>query len=568
MPGLPIDYDVIIVGYGPTGALAANVLGKQGHRVLVLDKETGVYPLPRAIHFDAEIMRLYQAVGLAEQIALMVVPAHECQFVSAQRAVLFREVSDPASEPYGWPQRMLFRQPELEELLRAGVARYPNVTVQPGREVIAYTQDDTGVALSAQGPDGVVQQVRARYALGCDGAWSVIRRLSGIQLRPMAEFKQPWLVVDTLLDNEDVPLPHVMTQVCDPARPTTFIPRVGTRERRWEFFLHEGEAPEEMQRPERIRALLRPWIDPARVTIERTAVYTFRALIAERWRDGRVFLAGDAAHLMPPFMGQGLCSGARDAHNLAWKLDLVLRGLADPACLDTYEQERGPHVQAVTEMSVVAGQFIMARQPAVYVTRDRVLSRFSGSPLLNGEVVLPGLRRGLLLRGAPAAGTRFIQPHVSLPGREGLVRLDEALGDGFALLGWDGDPHAQLEPGAADFWQRLGTRFVQVLPAGRPFPATLSAGLQIVRDDTGELAAWFTRQRRPAVVVRPDRYVFGAFDATTPVTRAMRELLRPTPQFATPRRHSIRRSGFVQAALTLAGMAMTASRTTSRKRTH
>jgi 3-(3-hydroxy-phenyl)propionate hydroxylase len=359
-----------------------------------------------------------------------------------------------------------------------------------------------------------------------------------------------------------------MTQLCDPARPTTFIPRVGTRERRWEFFLHDGESPEEMQRPERIRALLRAWIDPARVTIERTALYTFRALIAERWRDGRLLLAGDAAHLMPPFMGQGLCSGARDAHNIAWKLDLVLRGLAAPAFLDTYEQERSPHVQAVTHMSVVAGQFIMAQQPAVYTTRDRLLSRLSHSPLLNGELPLPGLRRGLLLRGAPAAGTRFIQPSVTLPGQGSPTRLDEVLGDGFALLGWDSDPRAQLQPGAADFWQRLGTRCIQLLPAGRPFPATAPEGLQLVRDDTGALAAWFAQHRRPAVVVRPDRYVFAAFGATTPVTSLLRDLLRPAPQFVAPRRYSIKRSGFVQAALSLAGMALTASRTASRKRTH
>jgi 3-(3-hydroxy-phenyl)propionate hydroxylase len=369
MSGLPANYDIVIVGFGPTGAFAANVLGRQGHRVLALDKETSVYPLPRAIHFDAEIMRLYQAAGLAEQIAPTVVPAHECQFVTARRELLFREVSDPSSEPYGWPQRLLFRQPELEALLREGVARYPNVTVQLGRQVTSYTQDDTGVTLVSEGADGAVQQVRARYVLGCDGAWSVMRRLSGIQYRRIAEFKQPWLVVDTFIDSEDAPLPKVMTQVCDPARPTTFIPRIGTLERRWEFFLHEGESPEEMQKPERIRALLRPWIDPERVTIERTAVYTFRALIADRWRDGRLFLVGDAAHLMPPFMGQGMCSGARDAHNIAWKLDLVLRCLAAPDCLDTYEQERSPHVQVVTRMAVIAGQFIMARRPMLNLLR-------------------------------------------------------------------------------------------------------------------------------------------------------------------------------------------------------
>lgn len=568
------DYDVAIVGFGPAGALAANFLGSQGHRVVVLDKETAVHPLPRAIHFDAEIMRVYQAAGLTDRIASTVVPAYECQFVTAGRQRLFRDIGDPASEPYGWPRRILFRQPELEEHLREGVARYPNVEVQLGWQVTSYTQDETGVTLTAQGADGEMQRVRARYALGCDGAWSVMRSLSGSQYTQMAEFKQPWLVVDTVVDVEDATLPPVMTQVCDPARPTTFIPRTGTRDRRWEFFLLEGESPEEMQKPERVRELLRAWIDPERVTVERMAVYTFRALIADRWRHGRVFLVGDAAHLMPPFMGQGLSSGARDAHNIAWKLDLVLRGLAAPDLLDTYQQERSPHVRAVTRMAVLLGQFIMTRRPIVKMVRDHILTRLSHFPVLNREVSLPCLHAGLLLRGAPAAGQRFIQPRVTRPGGESPTRLDEALGAGFAILGMDGDPRAHLEPGAVDFWQQLGTRFIQVLPAGSPFPATMPDGLQIVRDDTGALSAWFARQRRrpgtgepAAVVVRPDRYVFAAFDAKTQVTRAMRDLLRPSSRSVAPHRRPIKLRGLVASALTLAGVALTATRAYDRKKT-
>ncbi|MBV9279885.1 MAG: bifunctional 3-(3-hydroxy-phenyl)propionate/3-hydroxycinnamic acid hydroxylase [Chloroflexi bacterium] len=565
------DYDVAIVGFGPAGALAANFLGRLGHRVLVLDAETGVHPLPRAIHFDAEIMRVYQAAGLADRIAPTVVPAYQCQFVTAGRERMWRDIGDPSSEPYGWPRRLLFRQPELEDQLRAGVARYPNVTVQLGWRVTSYTQDEAGVTVTAQGTDGAIRRVCARYALGCDGARSVMRRLSGSQFSKMAEFTQPWLVVDVLVDEEDATLPPVMTQVCDPARPTTFIPRMGTRDRRWEFFLLEGESPEEMQTPERIRELLRPWIDPERVAVERAAVYTFRALIADRWRDGRVFLVGDAAHLMPPFMGQGLSSGARDAHNLAWKLDLVLRGLASPAVLDSYQQERSPHVRAVTRMAVLLGQFVMTRRPIVRAVRDRLLTRLSRSPLLNLEVTLPHLRGGLLLRGAPAAGRCFIQPRVTRPGEQSPVRLDDELGDGFAMLGMDGDPRAQLELEAADFWQQLGTRFIQVLPAGSPFPAAVPDGLRVVRDDTGALASWFARQRRLAVVVRPDRYVFAAFDAKTRVTRALRDLLRPAPPSVAPPGRAIRWRGSVAAPLTLvgvvlAGAALTASRLSIAKR--
>lgn len=548
------DFDVAIVGYGPAGALAANFLGRQGHRVLVLDMETGVYPLPRAIHFDAEIMRVYQAAGLAERIAPTLVPANECRFVTAKGELLFRAISDPVQEPYGWPERLLFRQPELEEQLRGGVTRYPNVTVRLGQEVTSFTQDETGVTLTVRDAEnGSTQEVRARYALGCDGAWSVMRRLSGIQYRQMAEFRQPWLVVDTFIDAEYAPLPKVMTQVCDPARPTTFIPRTGTLERRWEFFLLEGETPEEMQQPERIRELLRPWIDPDRVTVERTAVYTFRAMIADRWRDGRVLLVGDAAHLMPPFMGQGLCSGARDTHNVAWKLDLVLRGLADPTLLDTYERERSPHVRAVTRMAVLLGQFIMARHPTLHQLRDHGLTRFSKSSLLNRELGLPGLRGGLLLRGTPGAGTRFIQPRVSVPG--GTALLDEVLGDGFAILAMDTDPRELLELGMADYWRHLGTRFVHVLPAGQPFPERVPDGLHLIRDDSGELSAWFALRCRSAVVVRPDRYVFGTFGAKTPVTSALRDALRPAPSNSLGRRSIVKPRWLAGAALVAVGLA-------------
>jgi 3-(3-hydroxy-phenyl)propionate hydroxylase len=258
---------------------------------------------------------------------------------------------------------------------------------------------------------------------------------------------------------------------------------------------------------------------------------------------------------MPPFMGQGLSSGARDAHNVAWKLDLVLRGLADSALLDTYERERSPHVRAVTRMAVLLGQFIMARRPTLHQLRDRGLTRISKSALLNRELGLPGLRGGLLLRGTPAAGTRFIQPRVSVPGTTVPVRLDEALGDGFAVLAMDTDPRAELELDMADYWQHLGTRFVHVLPAGRSFPERVPDGLHFVRDDSGELSAWFARRRRTAVVVRPDRYVFGTFGAKTPVTRALRDALRPVPSDSLGRRRIVKPRWLVGGALAAAALA-------------
>lgn len=516
-------YDVAIVGYGPTGALAANLLGARGHRVIVLDKEIAIYPLPRAIHLDAEIMRVYQAVGLTDEIAPIMVPLHECQFVTADRRLLFKERSDPKRTPYGWPGRLLYRQPQLEEKLRAGVERFPNVSVKLGQGVKAFWQDVQGVTLLLQDDT----QIQAKYVLGCDGAHSVMRQLSSIVYTPMAKFKQPWLVVDGTLSGPSEQLPQVMLQVCDPLRPTTYVPRVGTGEYRWEFYLHPEEDPAEMQRPERLNELLRPWVNPDNLTLERSAVYTFRALVAERWRSGRVLLVGDAAHLTPPFMGQGLGAGARDAHNIAWKIDLVLRGRADDVLLNSYQREREPHVRFVTRLAITAGRVIMEERASVQRWRDALLTRLARLPWLSRETPLPGLWRGVFHRSS-GAGSRFLQPQITHSGRP--KKLDDALGDGFAILAWNTSPRHTLEMGMDFYWESLNTRFIQVVPAGEPEPKEIPPGVEVIQDDSGELERWFRKHHAQTVILRPDRYVFGSFKKDSRVTSSLRAALRDEKQ--------------------------------------
>ncbi len=467
------EFAIAIVGYGPVGATMANLLGARGVRTVVFERETAVYPLPRAVHVDGEVMRVFASIGLHERIMPDTAPIDGMRFLDRRGRTLFQGYT--RQQPYGFPASTMVYQPRLEDALRAGVARYPCVDVRLGHEVAAIAQDGDGVTLRVHDHAGDrAYEVRVRYALGCDGARSLARKQAGIPLRDLG-FHQPWLVVDTLLKG-DLPLPAVSQQVCDPARPVTFVPSAGAH-RRWEFRLRAGERREELERPERVRALLaaRARIDPHRVEVIRAAVYTFHALVAARWRDRRVFLLGDAAHQMPPFLGQGLCAGIRDAHNLAWKLRLVLRGVAAPALLDSYQQERAPHVRSIIRLAVWAGRVVGADEPLATL-RDLTLALLNRVPpvrraLRHVNPGLPPLRGGVLSKGhrhgrcAPV-GAVYPQPRVrAADGR--VVLLDEALGPDVAVVGYDVDPRASIDAADLPFWDSLRARFITV---GQPSP--------------------------------------------------------------------------------------------------
>jgi len=610
------ELDIAIVGYGPVGATAANLLGARGWRTAVFERETAVYALPRAVHVDGEVMRVFASIGLRERIIPDTAPIDGMRFLDRRGRTLFQGYT--RHQPYGFPASTMVYQPRLEDALRAGAARYPCVDVRLGHEVTAVRQDDDGVTLRVRDHDhdhdgGHTYEVRARYTLGCDGARSLARKQAGIPLRDLG-FHQPWLVVDTLL-KEDLSLPTVSQQVCDPARPVTFVPAAGAH-RRWEFRLRAGERREELERPERVRALLatRARIDPDRVEVIRAAVYTFHALLAAHWRDGRVFLLGDAAHQMPPFLGQGLCAGIRDAHNLAWKLHLVLRGAATSALLDSYQQEREPHVRSIIRLAVWTGRVVGADEPlatlrdATFALLNRVapvrraLRHVNpGLPPLHGGVLSKGHRHG---HRSPV-GAVFVQPRVRRPNGR-MIPLDEELGSDFAVVGYGVDPRASVDAADLPFWDNLPARFIRVeqpslpthddwplgptrgptvqraLPSagegstrpgagegnggkGRALPGrercerptppgpgtggtpalpgpvhpdhTSQAareeggdtvvGSAVVIDVEGVLAAWFTRhsRSRAIVVLRPDRYVFGVYNADE-IHRAADELRR------------------------------------------
>lgn len=458
--------DVAIVGYGPTGATLANLLGLCGVRTVVLERERELVLQPRAVHFDGEVMRLFQAAGLAQQILPHVRPSGGMRYVSPSGVVMVERKPAEGEGAHGWANNYLFHQPHLENALRAGVARFDHVEVVEGCDVVSLHQESDQVRVVTS-----THEVNARWVVGCDGARSIVRQAIGAQHHDLG-LHQPWLVVDVVMTRE-VDLPHPTVQYCDPARPVTCVNVTGPR-RRWEIMLMPGDVPERMTEPETVWRLLAPWIRPGDARLERSAVYTFHSLVATRWRKGRLFIAGDAAHQTPPFLGQGMCTGIRDAANLAWKLARVLGGHASDRLLDTYESERAPHARRFVEEAVRLGGILQTTDPEVAAARDRRFLETGKEEMVNLSPALgPGAHAGV-----PPAGQIFPQPRLA-DGR----RLDEAIGGyRFALLG----PQALLDEA------QVPEDVVRI-----PFP--------------GE----------EMVLLRPDRYIAAASRAPDEIRRAL-----------------------------------------------
>ena len=447
--------EVAVVGYGPVGATLANLLGRAGIRTCVYERSVEPYPLPRACHLDAEIMRIFQGAGLGESMAAVVEPSRGMLFTDAGGNPLF-DYEDFTRDPIlGWHEDYVFIQPELDAALRAGAERFDCVEVRLGVEVADW------------------RTLPARWVVACDGAAGTSRGLAGIDSVDLG-YDQRWLVVDVML-RRPVELPDIIHQVCDPQRPATFVPSARNH-RRWEFRLADDETDEEVRAPEHVWRLLSPWLRPGDGEVVRAAVYAFHATVAEAWRRGRLLLAGDAAHQMPPFMGQGMCSGIRDAANLAWKLREVLRGGAPERLLDSYEAERRPHVERCIELSIEAGRLL--DEPAFPAADRDDGERWSRLPPLTGLFQeTPG-------GAAPfPVGHQARQPTVEVSGRRRL--LDDVAGPGWYLV----------SAGAAD-----GAGFARVVDATR----------------LGDPDGWLARLLggAHAVLIRPDRYVYGT--AATP----------------------------------------------------
>jgi 3-(3-hydroxy-phenyl)propionate hydroxylase len=509
-------YDLIIAGYGPAGATLANLLGRRGWRIALLDTATTIYDKPRAITADQEVLRVFQECGLAEGIARTSSPHPGTDFVGLEGQVIKRFYAAPPPDPLAWAPAWMFVQPELEATLREGVARYPNVVTLLGHELVRYGQHDSGVEAEVRCvADGTLRTLRARYLVGADGGRSTVRRQSGTAIEDLA-FDEWWVVVDAWLRGP-VELPPRCVQYCRPSRPGTYIVGPGDL-RRWEIKLLPGERPEDFDRDAAVLGVLSSFVDTTNLELCRIAVYRFHALVVERWRDGRVFLMGDAAHQTPPFLGQGLCAAIRDAFNLAWKLDGVERLGWQPALLDTYGEERKPHVRTVVAHAKEFGLIIGELDVEAARVRDRELGALlaSGQAETVRQKFIPGLASGLIARDAsgqplPNAGELFVQPWVA--SGAGWVRLDDLLPPAFAIVATTGEPAQWLDDETAALWHRLEGRYAVIGEAAGAAPAAVH--LQ-VRERDGLLARWLAASGARAIVVRPDRYVFGtAADAAT-----------------------------------------------------
>lgn len=477
--GTTDEVEVAIVGCGPVGAMLANLLGLQGIKTLVLEREGAIYVLPRAVHFDDEIMRLLQTVGLADAMQSLVHISPGMKFVDDGGRLLLDWSRPMERGPQAWYASYRFHQPELERVLRKGLARYPNVSLSSRTEVFALEQTQQGVVVRYENLDtGSIGSCRACYVVGCDGARSLVRRLIGESMEDLG-FHEPWLVVDAILKRPRPDLGDYSVQFCSKARPATYVRGTGDR-RRWEIAILPGEDLATVTQPARVFELLKPWVGPEDADLERSALYTFHSAIALRWRRGRLIIAGDSAHLTPPFLGQGMCAGMRDAGNLAWKLADVLRRKSEDALLDTYQTERAPHVREYIELAVRLGGLINTKAMEAAVP---------GAVLEGGEAarmssIKPRLGPGLAIDERDPAGRLAPQPHLA----DG-ARLDDRVGYRFVAL---------MQPA-----------FAASLPA-ETLARFANRDIQIVADEAPEPLNWLRATRAPAVVVRPDRYVLGA----------------------------------------------------------
>jgi 2-polyprenyl-6-methoxyphenol hydroxylase-like FAD-dependent oxidoreductase len=492
MPAADDTYDVAIVGYGPVGTVLALLLAQLGRRVVVLERWPQPYPLPRAVHFDDEIGRILQACGIGDALAAISEPAEVYEWRNADGATLLRfgRVGPGAS---GWPQSSMFNQPALEAMLDERARSFPNIEVRRGVEVIGLEQDVDSVTLYA---DGAPAGVRARYAVGCDGANSTIRTVLGVPVQDLGFFYD-WLIVDVVLDHERVFDP-INLQICDPVRPATAVSG-GPGRRRWEFMRLPHESPDELNDEATAWRLLEPWaVTPANATLERHAMYTFQARWVDEWRAHRVLLAGDAAHQMPPFAGQGLCSGLRDAANLAWKLDLVVDGGAPDAILDTYQTERMENVRAVIAFSIELGKVICVPDADAAAQRDRAMMAGVVAGQVSAVPPLPGISDGICRAGSAGAGSAFIQGAVIDAGER--KRFDDAVGAGWRLV--TAGAAADLGDDLARWFAALGGVVVSVGAGGR------------LGDPDGAYATWLADHGAVAVLQRPDFHVYGTARAS------------------------------------------------------
>jgi 2-polyprenyl-6-methoxyphenol hydroxylase-like FAD-dependent oxidoreductase len=506
------DCDVLIVGAGPVGQITALLLAQRGVSVIILERWEKPYPLPRAVALAHDVVRALHTLGLGSRLSDLLDPwgrdGQQCVLESADGRRL-TEAGSPLDSVSGHPEMSGFSQPDLELVLEDRVAGVADIDQQRAVTVRSLHADGDAVHVVATGRNGAEKTVTARYVVGCDGANSVVREHIDAPIADM-KFDRDWLVVDVVPRR---PLPDMMRdmgQRLDPARPTTFVP-AGPNRRRFEFMIQPDDDAALLDTDAGTWELLRPWgFDPSNSDLTRHARYTFRGRWATQWRAGRILLAGDAAHQMPPFLGQGLNSGIRDATNLAWRLALVAKGSAPADLLDDYVVERRDQAETIVRQSVRMGGIICTTDPEEAARRDELL-KINGHRMGVVRTSWP-LDTGTM-RDDSAAGTLALQARVGVGGV--VAMLDDVSEPGrFMLIGADGDPLDGLDPVLGGAWRSLGGVGVHF-------------GTNGWIDVDGKYSRWFDTLGARVVLIRPDFHVFGTCSGDTGSTNLLvADLLR------------------------------------------
>jgi 2-polyprenyl-6-methoxyphenol hydroxylase-like FAD-dependent oxidoreductase len=509
------ECEVIQIGYGPVGQVSAALLGQQGLTVSVFERWQSLYALPRAGHIDHEIMRTLQGLGCAARFEEDAFRMTKYTWRNAAGETLMTFDWDQEGVS-GWPSDYLFYQPHLEDTIDRAVKSQSSVQVHHGWEAIEIVQSNDYVEVTLRqvvggsggrfAPTGQTRRVRGQYLIGADGANSFVRRSLGMAFQDLG-FRENWLVMD-FKQKRPVRLDFDNGQICDPARPLCLF-QLGKRHRRFECMVMPGDTPEELADPGKAWELVGPWISPDDAELIRQAVYTFESKLLDRWIEGRVIIIGDAAHLMPPFIGQGMCSGIRDAKNLAWKLALVLRGVAPRSLLETYPIERKPHVAAVIDLAVQVGKVSCTVDPAVAVARDEAFRTGKVPP----PQPFPHLTSGLFQR-TENQGLLALRGNLTHQGRvragNSIGLCDDVIGSGWQLI-TTADARSHLSNDDFAFLESIGTKFVCV------------SSEQIVDVDS-TYQRYLKASGCEVILGRPDFYAFGGATSMAELPQLIRDL--------------------------------------------
>jgi 3-(3-hydroxy-phenyl)propionate hydroxylase len=526
---------VIVVGAGPCGVTIANYLGLYGIETILIDREAGALDYPRAVGIDDEALRGFQAIGLIDQCLADMIQNQQLRYYDS-RGRCFAQIR-PQAQPFGWPRRNGFLQPLMEATLRRGLERFSNVRTLFGHELVGVAQDESGVRVEVRANDGgATESIQADYLVGADGGRSTVRRLIGIELEGSTS-RSRWLVAD--VENCETYAPYAGNYIHS-VRPHMSID-LPYGHRRFEFRMSANESEEEMIKPETLERLLQTHFPnhSRQARLKRARVYSHHSRVAQRFQVGRVFLAGDAAHLQPPWFGQGMNSGLRDAANISWKLAATLMGRAPQKILESYDVERRGHATAMVNLASFLGFLYSPKTRVSAALRALLFRTLQLSPAVREYILqmrfkpMPRYREGIIVHtGQPSekspVGRMFIQPWLETKQGQRL-KLDDAIGPWFAVIGINFDAAADLSVSQRAFWSHLGTKFIRVNRSRAPYDWWQAEEGTLVLDDVdGAFRDWLLeRPEAQVIVMRPDRYVaaVSSRDGFAGVTEQLRKII-------------------------------------------